>query len=83
VIRNIQDTNYGGRKFYSNILVPDFALLAQAIGLPHQRVSDLAEVPAALDAALAIDGPAVVEIDMVSIGGFAKTFAGPPTVERK
>lgn len=83
VIRNIQDTTYGGRKFYSNILIPDFALLAQSIGLPHQRVSNLDDIPAALDAAMAIDGPAVVEVDMGTIGGFAKTFAGPPTVERK
>jgi acetolactate synthase I/II/III large subunit len=83
VIRNIQDTTYGGRHYYSNILIPDFAVLAQAIGLPHRRVSSLAEIPQALDEALAIAGPAVVEVDMVTIGGFAKTFAGPPTVERK
>lgn len=83
VIRNIQETHYDGRQFYSNILVPDFALVAQAIGLPHRRVSDLADFPAALAAALALPGPAVVEIDMVAIGGFAKTFAGPPTIDRK
>ncbi|WP_218018804.1 thiamine pyrophosphate-binding protein [Novosphingobium rosa] len=83
VIRNIQDTTYGGRHYYSNILIPDFALLAQSIGLPHRQVSDLADIGAALDEALAIEGPAVVEVDMVSIGGFAKSFAGPPTVERK
>lgn len=83
VIRNIQETHYGGRQYYSNILVPDFALIAQAIGLPHQRVSDLADFPAALRSALALPGPAVVEIDMTAIGGFTKTFAGPPTIDRK
>lgn len=83
VIRNIQEAHYGGRQHYSNIMVPDFALLAQAIGLPHQRVSDLADFPAALQAALGRAGPSVVEIDMIAIGGFAKTFAGPPTVDRK
>ena len=28
--------------------------------------------------AVAMRGPAIVEIDMQSIGGFAKQFAGPP-----
>lgn len=83
VIRNIQDAQYGGRKYYSNILVPDFAVLSQAIGLPHRRVTALADFSKALEEALAIDGPAVVEIDMTVIGGFAKQFAGPPTVTAK
>jgi acetolactate synthase-1/2/3 large subunit len=78
VIRNIQDAQYGGRHVYSNILTPDFALLCAAVGLPHVRISDVAQFDAALDAALAAPGPRMIEIDMVAIGPFSQSFAGPP-----
>lgn len=78
VIRNIQDAQYGGRRVYSNILTPDFALLCQAVGLPHERIGAAAEFAAALDRALASPGPRMIEVDMVAIGPFAESFAGPP-----
>lgn len=83
VIRNIQDAQYGGRKYYSDILVPNFALVAQSLGLKHTRVGDLDDLDAALGDAIASNGPAIVEVDMLSIGTFAKSFAGPPTKDRK
>ena len=39
VIRNIQDAQFGGRRHYADLHTPDFALLAAAFGLPHQRVA--------------------------------------------
>jgi acetolactate synthase-1/2/3 large subunit len=78
VIRNIQDAHYGGRRYYSDLHTPDFGALAAAVGLPHYGVSDLGAVGDVLRKALALRGPAIVEIDMPSIGGFAKQFAGPP-----
>lgn len=78
VIRNIQDAQYGGRHVYCNILTPDFGLLCQAVGMPHTRVTRTEEFAAALDAALAAPGPRMIEIDMVAIGPFAESFAGPP-----
>jgi acetolactate synthase-1/2/3 large subunit len=78
VIRNIQDAQYGGRHVYCDILTPDFGLLCQAVGMPHTRVSRAEDFPAALDSALAVPGPRMIEIDMVAIGPFAETFAGPP-----
>ena len=78
VIRNIQDAQYGSRHVYSNILTPDFALLCAAVGLPHVRVSDLSQFDGALDQALAAPGPRMIEIDMVAIGPFSQSFAGPP-----
>jgi acetolactate synthase-1/2/3 large subunit len=78
VIRNIQDAQYGGRHVYANILTPDFSLVCQSIGMPHTRVTRAEEFPAALDAALAEPGPRMIEIDMVAIGPFAESFAGPP-----
>ncbi|MBS0536649.1 MAG: thiamine pyrophosphate-binding protein [Proteobacteria bacterium] len=78
VIRNIQDAQYGGRHVYSNILTPDFALLCAAVGLPHKRVSDTVAFEAALDRALVAPGPCLIEVDMVAIGPFGQSFAGPP-----
>jgi acetolactate synthase I/II/III large subunit len=78
VIRNIQDAYYGGRRYYSDLHTPDFGALAAALGLPHYHVSDLGAVGDVLRKAVAGRGPVIVEIDMQSIGGFAKQFAGPP-----
>ncbi len=78
VIRNIQDAQYGGRHEYSNILTPDFSLLCASIGMPHARVSAVEDFAATLDAAMAEEGPNMIEIDMIAIGPFAESFAGPP-----
>jgi acetolactate synthase-1/2/3 large subunit len=78
VIRNIQDAQYDSRHHFSALHTPDFALHCAAIGLPHHKVSDVADFAAALDAALAADGPRLIEVDMVAIGPFAESFSGPP-----
>ena len=41
-------------------------------------MSDLAALPGQLQAALKAKGPFMLEIDMLSIGRFKTTFAGPP-----
>jgi acetolactate synthase-1/2/3 large subunit len=78
VIRNIQDAQYGSRKVYSDILTPDFALVCQAMSLPHERITAIADFAGALRRALDAPGPRMIEIDMVSIGPFQQRFAGPP-----
>ena len=78
VIRNIQDAHFGGRRHYADLHTPDFALLAAALGLSHQRVSRIGEFEGALDRALAAGGPQILEVDMLAIGPFAQSFAGPP-----
>jgi acetolactate synthase I/II/III large subunit len=78
VIRNIQDAQYGGRHVYSNILTPDFGLLCRAVGMPHRVVSRAEDFAVALDGALAVPGPSMVEIDMIAVGPYAESFAGPP-----
>jgi acetolactate synthase-1/2/3 large subunit len=78
VIQNIQDAQYDSRRHYSKVAVPDFATFCQAIAMPHSLVRSVEDFPAALDAALAADGPQVVEVDMVAIGPFAESFSGPP-----
>lgn len=78
VIKNIQDTYYGSRRCYVDLHTPDYAALCASLKLPHQRVISLDDLGAALDKAIAVKGPFMVEIDMLSIGPFKTVFAGPP-----
>ncbi|MBM3487702.1 MAG: thiamine pyrophosphate-binding protein [Alphaproteobacteria bacterium] len=78
VIRNIQDAQYGGRHYFTDVRAPDLRLFAEAIGLPFRRVADAAGFAPAIADALARRGPAMIEIDMNSVGPFAESFAGPP-----
>ena len=78
VIQNIQDAQYDSRRHFSKVAVPEFPTFCRAIGMPHTIVRSVEDFPAALDAALAADGPQVVEVDMVAIGPFAESFSGPP-----
>jgi acetolactate synthase I/II/III large subunit len=78
VIRNIQDAEYGGRRAYVDLATPDFSLVAKAYGLAYFRVARGAEFKSALEQALALKGPAMVEVDMNAVGPYAAAFAGPP-----
>ena len=78
VIRNIQDDIYGGRKYYSDIYTPKFAQIAEGLGVPHSLSTSVEAFRSALEASLKIDGFSIVEVDMVTIGPFARNFAGPP-----
>lgn len=78
VIQNIQDAQYQGRRHYSTPKTPDFKMLAASMGLPHRIVRRVEDFAAALDSALATEGPVLVEVDMHAIGPFAHAFGGPP-----
>jgi acetolactate synthase-1/2/3 large subunit len=78
VIRNIQDAQYGGRRSYSDVRTPDFAMLAASFGLPYAKVAAVDTFGQVFDRALAQPGPFLIEIDMVAIGPFAEPFGGPP-----
>ena len=78
VIKNIQDAQYGGRRVYADLHTPDYAKLGEALGFAHRRVSNMADARPLLAELAARPGPALLEIDMGSIGGFKTAFAGPP-----
>ncbi|SLN63464.1 thiamine pyrophosphate-binding protein [Oceanibacterium hippocampi] len=82
VIRNIQDVHYGGRRYFADPLAPDFGALSAAMGLAHTVVRDLDDFPDAMAAAIALPGPAMVEIDMIAVGPFKVAFAGPPVPQK-
>lgn len=78
VIKNIQDSQYGGRRHYVDLHTPDYAALAASLALRHVRVSRVADMDAALATAVRESGPCLIEVDMLSIGAFKTVFAGPP-----
>ncbi len=78
VIRNIQDAHYGGRRRYVDLHTPDFAGLCRALSVPYWKVDRSDRFGESFDAAVAVPGPALVEVDMKALGPFARPFAGPP-----
>src|SRR5690242_3598865 len=56
-----QETNYGGRVVGTTLRHADYAAMGRALGAHGERVEDAAELPAALERALA-SAPAVVDV---------------------
>jgi acetolactate synthase-1/2/3 large subunit len=52
VIKNIQNAEYGGRQYYSDIYTPDFKALAEANGWSYQKMDALKSMQTIFDAAL-------------------------------
>ncbi len=77
VIRNIQDHEYGGRRF-GDIIPPDFAALSTAFGIEYRHIESVAAFGDGLAWARKLDGPVLLDVDMATIGTFTQTWAGPP-----
>jgi acetolactate synthase-1/2/3 large subunit len=63
VLRWLQDTRFG-RINETDLGKMDFARMAESMGVPGQRVSNVAEFEQALDAGMAAPGPYLIDIDM-------------------
>jgi acetolactate synthase I/II/III large subunit len=59
--RHDQATNYGGRVVGTTLRHSDYAALARALGAHGERVEDVADLPAAIERALA-NAPAVIDV---------------------
>lgn len=77
VIKDIQDTMYGSRHYGADPVNPDLEGLANLSGLPFWRVDALGELSEKLAAAIAVDGPALVEVDMTKIGKYPPYYSPP------
>jgi acetolactate synthase-1/2/3 large subunit len=60
MIRQWQEIVYGGNYHSSHLPGPDFQKLAEAYGIPAFKVNTPGEVDAAIKAAQAVDGPALI-----------------------
>jgi acetolactate synthase-1/2/3 large subunit len=63
VLRWLQDTRFG-RINETDLGKMNFALMAQSMGVPGERVQNVEAFQSALDKAFATDGPYLVEVDM-------------------
>jgi acetolactate synthase-1/2/3 large subunit len=70
VIKHIQDSLYGGRRFYGDLLTPDLQQLAALAGVPSFKVTEGDKFGATVAQAMAVSGPTLVEVDMTAIGAF-------------
>ncbi len=61
-IRMHQDNRFPGRTIATDLVNPDFVALSEASGVPATRVLATAEFAAALNGALAADGPRLIEL---------------------
>ncbi len=63
VLRWLQDTRFG-RINETDLGKVDFAMMAQSMGVPGERVADVASFEAAVDKAMDVSGPYLIEVDM-------------------
>lgn len=76
VMRGIQDKYFGGRQYFNELHTPNFEQLAAAMGLPYYCIKSESECAAVMSEAVGSKGPALVEVDMASMGELK--FSGPP-----
>ena len=70
-----QEVNYGGRVVGTTLRHSDYAALGRALGAHGERVEDAADLPAALERALA-NAPAVVDVVDLAAGGLVGRAEG-------
>lgn len=73
VLRGIQARSFEGRTIGVDLATPDFAAVAQGIGLPWMPVKTVEDFRDAFKQAVDADGPVLLDIDMAGLqpmGGF-------------
>ena len=82
VIKNIQNAEYGGRQYYSDIFAPDFEGIAESNAWFYRKADNLSVIEKVFNEAMKSNRPSLIEIDMPSIGPFARAFGGPPVKQK-
>ena len=78
VIKHIQESMYGGRKFYADLIGPDFEDLAKVAKMKYKRIDHANELEKILEEAVKFSGPVLVEVNVHSVGEMPRYFAPPP-----
>lgn len=68
VIKQIQDAMYGGRHYFTDPALPPLEDIAAIASIPFWKVDKATGLGAALRQALALAGPAMIEVDVAAIG---------------
>lgn len=80
VIKKLQNTLHGGRRYFADLVNPDFGELARISGLGYWKCSTAESFGATIAEAVRHPGPNIVEVDMNAIGEFDNyfPFKAPP-----
>jgi acetolactate synthase-1/2/3 large subunit len=78
VIKHIQESMYGGWKFYADLIGPNFEDLAKVAKIKYERIDNANELEKKLNKAVIILGPVLVEVNVHSVGEMPRYFAPPP-----
>jgi acetolactate synthase I/II/III large subunit len=74
VIKKLQNTLQGGRRYFADLLGPDLPKLAEMTGMGFWRCETAGSFGATIAEAVNHPGPNLVEVDMAKIGEFADYF---------
>jgi acetolactate synthase-1/2/3 large subunit len=77
VLRAIQQMRFEGRNTGVDLATPNFAAVAEAMGVRGVRVDSADAFERTFDSALAHDGPTLLDIDMKSLAPMADLFGRP------
>ena len=78
VLRSIEGRTFEGRQFGVDLATPDFAMVAQGMGMYGETVKGVAEFRDAFARAVAYDGPVLLDIDMTVLTPMAGLGTPPP-----
>ena len=83
VIKHIQESMYGGRKFYADLIGPDFQDLAKVAKMKYKRIDHANELEKILEQAVKFSGPVLVEVNVASVGEMPRYFMPPRYAQGK
>ena len=78
VIKHIQDSMYGGRNFFADLIGPNFEELANVANMKYSRIDHAIDLEKKLKEAINFSGPVLLEVNVHSVGEMPRYFAPPP-----
>ena len=78
VIKHIQDSMYGGRNFFADLIGPNFEELANVAKMKYSRIDHSMDLEKKLKEAINFSGPVLLEVNVHSVGEMPRYFAPPP-----
>ena len=83
ILRFIQDMMFEGRRAAVDLHTPDFAMLAQSMGMPSWSVASAAEFEKAFAAAVDTSGPSLIDVDITGFEPMRVVPQSPSTRGRR
>ena len=78
VIKHIQDSMYGGRNFFADLIGPNFEELADLAKIKYSSIEHSIDLEKKLKEAINFSGPVLLEVNVHSVGEMPRYFAPPP-----